>query len=1006
MILSESWSRLLEEDLREISDVMSSVTISREKLLPGERREVASLFIDLHGFTAMSEELDHETVHRLSSGIMRALSRTIEAHGGYLDKYEGDKIMALFGAVRSHTDDCERAVSAGLRMLEIVDEIRGILHERGISIGARVGISYGPVTVAPDPSGHLTASGDEVNIAARMESSAEVGTVQVTKCVREQCGDSFTWLDLGKQKVRGRKSTVHAFQPTGHGMGLMQRKQEASDLDWKFVNRKRELAVLGESISDSEEDRPGCRMLLLRGFDGTGKTRLSMEFAAGFNANENTVLYGETSPYAQNAFQLWLSALSGCSGTLVQANTTLNEDTSENTEIDLSSIDCVMDLMGIRSWPKANEMSPSLLREKQVTSIMKVLQRIAQNSLRKKLLIIADNLQWTDSSSAEVLSRLLTSEEETADILIIGCIDPTGLSEKQWMDLLLEHLSEKIRVIDVPPFDKNSTLQLISTILNTAGTTDPREISDLLLDRTFSRSSGNPFITVELIKLLIESGILKRHNSGWDLSTQTWDEILPDSVRGLIRCRIDSLALPDRRILQIAALVGRRFDSSVITQVVKQLDTDLEESLDQSLSILVREGILVEVSLEMHKVFEFSSTTFQEIASATVLRQNRISIHRVTAEQMTVLYQKELGRYAYDISLHWREADRLDKAIETGILAIDYLAETYQNEECLALADLIESWVVSDPPAESGDVIMTILIKRQKIQYRLARFQEMDRTLQKQLKLVESRGFDAELGKTYCSLGELRRVQRDYPQAREYLAKAIDYSRRSGDLNTLGMSLSNLGALHHGSGESELAIRNIKEAISVQEECGNLQSAGIAMLNLASVLIDTDDVDKGKVILNRSLAHFGKISFKTGEAHALSHLGTVAEREGRLEEAVEMLQKAADLLEETGYRHGLGPVLSNLGRLQMQLASEEEAETTLLSALEQFSVVSDPENEVLTLVSLGTIALRNRRLEESSKYCSKAMKLISENGQSIKPETIHLVEDIQSELLNSKQNSQ
>ncbi len=78
---------------------MSSVIISREKLLPGERREVASLFIDLHGFTAMSEELDHETVHRLSSGIMRALSRTIEAHGGYLDKYEGDKIMALFGAV-------------------------------------------------------------------------------------------------------------------------------------------------------------------------------------------------------------------------------------------------------------------------------------------------------------------------------------------------------------------------------------------------------------------------------------------------------------------------------------------------------------------------------------------------------------------------------------------------------------------------------------------------------------------------------------------------------------------------------------------------------------------------------------------------------------------------------------------------------------------------------------------------------------------------------------------
>ena len=234
--MSKDWSSILEKNLQKLSEVVGVQPAKTEQLIPGERRDVAILFLDLKGFTAMSETMDHETVHKIIGGIMQALSSVVKGHGGYVDKFEGDLIMALFGATMATENDCIRAVACGLKMFNVLREVNQIFSAKGYEIGARCGINYGSVTVAPDAADHLPVMGDEVNLASRMESTAEVNSVQITAQVKKECGDYFAWEDLGEIQVKGKKHPIHTFRPTGPGKIQTERWERAARVSSTYLH--------------------------------------------------------------------------------------------------------------------------------------------------------------------------------------------------------------------------------------------------------------------------------------------------------------------------------------------------------------------------------------------------------------------------------------------------------------------------------------------------------------------------------------------------------------------------------------------------------------------------------------------------------------------------------------------------------------------------------------------------------------------------------------------------
>ena len=254
--MSHNWQSMLRNGLDSITETSSKS--GRPQMAEGERRRVAALFLDLKDFTSLSESMDHEAVHGLVGGVMKVLVSVVDSHGGYVDKIEGDRIMALFGATYSAENDSIRAVSCAMSMLRTIQSASEFLSDHNIRISARAGIACGPVTVAPDALGHLTATGDTVNLASRLESRALEGTVLVSGRVYRQCGDFFLWEDCGRISIRGRSKTVQSWRPLGPGSEQKDRwKAAASVAVMPFTGREEEMKELNDSLELQNSGKVG-----------------------------------------------------------------------------------------------------------------------------------------------------------------------------------------------------------------------------------------------------------------------------------------------------------------------------------------------------------------------------------------------------------------------------------------------------------------------------------------------------------------------------------------------------------------------------------------------------------------------------------------------------------------------------------------------------------------------------------------------------------------------------
>lgn len=974
--LQSDWSGRLEEDILEIARAMSSAVISSEQLVPGERREVAILFLDLSGFTALSEDLDHETVHRLASGIMRALSRTVEAGGGYLDKYEGDKIMALFGANRSYPDDCTRAVLAGIRMIEIVDQIKEIISAEGFSIGARAGVSYGSVTVAPDPSGHLTATGDEVNVASRMESSAEVGTVQVSMSAVEKCRDRFTWLELGEKQLKGRRKPVKCFRPLG---SIIDRDVEDTEKH-RLIGRSDYLDLLDKTFQNAAlKPGEGTRAVILRGPDGIGKTALVRSFAEKIKSLHGySVLFADGSRFQHRPFEMWVNALQK----LFSEGSILPYELFEDAE----KVQCLSHLMGTDEWEKAKQLSAESLRKKFSSVLVEALQVLSE----REYVFITDDLQWIDSASAEVLDELISQSPDHKPLMVAGCVctgeDSLG-SVLNWIEN-----NPRVTVRNLVPLKEDEIHSLVEEMISglcsaECGTADPS-----LSKEVFSRSGGNPFIAVELVRHLLGSGMLNMKTTG-----AGWSKTIPESVKGLVRTRIDLIVGAERKALQIASLLGERFDEELFLKVGSRfLPWDRTEGLVM-LSNLQERGILEKVLLEGRGYCKFASSFYRDVARMTVLRQNRVSLSRTAAIELSELEGSEEYRFAEEIANYWFAAGEVEKALVSGQHALDHYTETYQNQECLNFSQLMKNWLESDPVRYEANR-MLILLREQKILYRTGRYAEMAEVLSEQLELALKRNDPTELGKTYCSIGELNRLQGSFSESVDNLMKAAEYSRTGGDFPTMGMCLNNLGALYQGNGDYGKAVEFFREAFTVQKKSGNLRSAGTAMSNIASMHHLHEEEELARKCFQEAAELFRRSDYKIGEAHVLFSLGVIAKGADSLEEALSLQKRSVELNRQTGFSPGLARALAEKGRLQILLSRIGQGESNLKEALELSRKMNDVLLEVIILSDLSLCANSRNSVDEACTLFNTAAELC---GRPAAVSAIEMLREARSQLLDS-----
>jgi len=1036
--LTENWASLLKGDLERISEVFSTTagTVT-EMLLEGERREVAILFLDLHGFTSLSEQIDHETLHKLTTGVMKALSRIVEAHGGYVDKFEGDRIMALFGAKQAHDNDCVRAVHCGLKMLDTIIDVDQVLRSRELGISARAGISFGSATVAPDPSGHLTATGEVVNVASRMESIAELNTLLVTEQVKEECGDLFLWKHLGQTTVRGLSQKLHSYRPTGPGMVQKMRFERASRVAMSpFIGRECEMDILDRAWTEtrnlSRNRRGGARHVVVGicGEAGVGKSRLVQEFLyRKRNAGDIfEIVEGHTLSFAQPPMQLLRSLIthfriSGSeSAEVMEENKTAVIHFDDLPVQEYEELERSMDLISLAFNPHGDQLiGPAAPETPRLAEILVAFRNLirAAAELNERLVVVLEDLHWMDSSSKEILEFLLGNCDTDKPLLFLLTYRPDsrgGCPEQ--LDVSPDFAD--LQSITLNLLSEGNCLEIAKNLL--AGTDDratglalSKETEQFIL----ARSGGNPFFIEALLLSLLETGLLYPSALSWLLKEGVSEAKVPSSVSGIIRARIDSLPSDMRRALQRCSVLGPVFMQDEYVSISSRLE---EPEGEDCLSVLESRGFVHGTVSGDARMFTFRQIPVQETAYDTILRHNRTILHRFAAEALETRDESE--RFAGAITHHWELAGYKAKASEWGAQAVRQYRLSWEHDQGLALAEKVLEWLdLLAPDVTRAERILNVLEDTAIMRILRSDYSEhrniTDRMYSvadewdlrrwrgcalrfkgsgmvetgdykgalevygEALQIFQDTGDRRNEANVYASIGSVYYSRGQINEALEYNLKALPIQMETGNRRGEANARNDIGLMKKKLGNFEDFWLYTKQALEINREIGNLRGVAIALSNIGNMLSQEEKLDQAVDYMEQSLSIHRDIGNVRSEGIVLGNLAVMENRTGKPEDALRRVEEALAIHREIGNKRSILFGHSVRGEILIQLDRQEEALDSYCTAAEIAGELKHLSQEKLALAGMALVLSSMNRTSESLECFQRAARLRPEGPAEI-----------------------
>ena len=581
-----------------------------------ERRIVTVLFADVTGSTAMGEEMDPEEVRFLLGRYYEIAKTVVAEHGGTLEKFIGDAVMAVFGLPTAHGDDAERAVAAALALR---DGVRGD-QRLGSRLAVRFGVGTGEVVAARDPSaGDFLVTGDAVNVAARLQQAAEPWQVLVTERTAHAAGAQFEFGPGQQVEAKGKSAPIPAQE-------ALRRRERPSRLPARapLVGRAADLEqvqlVARRAFS---EKRPSLVSLIAPA--GTGKTRLLEEFLdwlPTYSAGA-TVATAQCLPYGQQ-MTYW---------PMRQVLFTLVGVSEDAQPADLR--------IAIRAWLVAVGADPAgadLLAATIGMGEVEALDRgqlfsawreaIEAASREAPVVIVFEDLHWSSDSLLDLVEFLMQPRGE-APILMIALTRPELLDRRPaWGGGRRNHLA-----MSLEPLSDGAVAELVRHLLETD--------SPELVARVVERSEGNPFYAGELVRSAIEQGSIDK---------------LPDTVQATVLARLDLLPPRERRVLQLGSVFGRSFRLPGLAA----LEADFSD-FDEVVERLAMRDLVRPADADR---YGFRHILIREVAYGTLPRVERARLHAAAADWLARRSEGREQAVAEMIALHFREAALIASATE------------------------------------------------------------------------------------------------------------------------------------------------------------------------------------------------------------------------------------------------------------------------------------------------------------------------------------------------------
>jgi len=671
---------VVELSLAALRQQLAELRVSPAPSLKGERRLVTVMFADISGFTALADTLDPEAVRDLINACFEILVPIVEKYGGTVDKFIGDEIMALFGAPVTHENDPERALRAALEMMDALAEFNA---ERATTLGLHFGINSGLVIaggIGVRGQQEYSVMGDAVNLASRLEDVSERGEILVGLDTQRLIEPLFEFEPLAPVQVKGKTEPVPVYRLLaaksipGKGRGI-------AGLQSPLVGREAEFRALREAVARLQGGEGG--IVTLVGEAGLGKSRLVAELRNSQSAIHNSRwVEGRCLSYGGSiAYLFWLDVLRGLLGVTAEEPPVAVRDALRERVQGLcpERFDDVYPYLGrLMSLPLEAEYEAALRDlegESLKSGVFHAVETLVESAAREQpLVVICEDLHWADPTSLELLEQLLSLTEH-APLLLLCVFRP----EK-------EHSCWRIRETAAPRYRHRYTdlwLKPLSAVESRTLVGNLLRVEDLpqeLRERILDHAEGNPFYVEEIIRSLMDSGAVVRDAATgyWYATRDVTDIAIPDTLQGVLMARIDHLQEETKRVLQLAAVIGRIFFYRVLAAIARE-----ERELDGHLLTLQREELIRERARMPELEYIFKHQLTQEAAYNGLLRKERRVFHRQVAEALERLFPDRLEEQVGLLAHHWERAEEPEKATEYLLRAGDQARLAYAHQEAI-----------------------------------------------------------------------------------------------------------------------------------------------------------------------------------------------------------------------------------------------------------------------------------------------------------------------------------
>ena len=621
--------------------------------IEGERKQVTVLFADVKGSMDLAEQLDPEEWSRIMQRFFAILAEGVARFEGFVDKFTGDGIMALFGAPIAHEDHAQRACWAALHLRDAARAYASEVRARhGVPFAVRIGINSGGVVVGrvgDDLRMDYTAQGHTVGLAQRMEALAESGHVCVSEHTARLVEGYFTLHDLGRTQVKGAATPVGLFDLDGVGAFRTRLDRARSRGLSTFVGRDRDMAVLTAALERARSG--GGQVVGVVADAGTGKSRLCAEFLDICRAQGIPILAGHGVAHGKAIpmlpmLELW-RAFYGIT----------DDDTPEATRAKIAGRLLLMDdsfrevlpvLFDVFGVPDPANPSPPLDPEQRQKKINNVVKRILHDPtyVGGTRVILLEDLHWFDGASDAFLETFVESVPATRDLWLLN-FRPEY--QARWMQ------RSYYQQLPLQPLAPDAIRQLLRDELG-----DDASVA-ALPEIIHARTKGNPFFIEEVVQTLIESGHLTGARGAYRLTSRVDALQVPPTVQAVLAARIDRLGEREKNVLQTAAVIGKTFGEALLRRVLGSVVTIDETALGQALSTLIASEFLFEAAIYPEVEYSFKHPLTQEVAARSQLRERRTRVHAAVAQALEEA-GGNLDERAAEIAQHWAQAGDTGRA--------------------------------------------------------------------------------------------------------------------------------------------------------------------------------------------------------------------------------------------------------------------------------------------------------------------------------------------------------